>query len=70
MDMGWSLFVVTFVVGSIGVVIGGITSDSIVKKYGIRSRVAVLAISQVCKEHGNIKKHKFMISAAWVFMQI
>lgn len=46
-DLGWSLFVVTFLVGSIGVVIGGVTSDSIVKKYGIRSRVAVLAISQV-----------------------
>lgn len=46
-DLGWSLFIVTFVVGSIGVVIGGVTSDSIVKKYGIRSRVAVLAISQL-----------------------
>lgn len=46
-DLGWSLFVVTFLVGSIGVVIGGVTSDSIVKKYGIRSRVAVLAISQL-----------------------
>ncbi|XP_050428083.1 protein spinster homolog 1 [Adelges cooleyi] len=46
-DMGWSLFVVTFLVGSIGVVVGGITSDSIVKKYGMRSRVAVLAISQL-----------------------
>lgn len=46
-DLGWSLFVVTFLVGSVGVVVGGITSDSIVKKYGIRSRVAVLAISQV-----------------------
>lgn len=49
--MGWSLFVVTFLVGSIGVVIGGVTSDSIVKKYGIRSRVAVLAISQVCEPY-------------------
>jgi len=48
-DLGWSLFVVTFLVGSVGVVIGGVTSDSIVKKYGIRSRVAVLAISQVCE---------------------
>ncbi|XP_050540464.1 protein spinster homolog 1 [Daktulosphaira vitifoliae] len=46
-DMGWSLFVVTFLVGSIGVVVGGITSDSIVVKYGMRSRVAVLAISQL-----------------------
>jgi len=53
-DLGWSLFVVTFLVGSVGVVIGGVTSDSIVKKYGIRSRVAVLAISQVC-EHGNTR---------------
>jgi len=53
-DLGWSLFVVTFLVGSVGVVIGGVTSDSIVKKYGIRSRVAVLAISQVC-EHRNTR---------------
>lgn len=56
--MGWSLFVVTFVVGSIGVVIGGVTSDSIVKKYGIKSRVAVLAISQVCKDRGNTTPKK------------
>ena len=33
--------------GSIGVVFGGVVSDKFVAKMGIRSRVAVLAISQV-----------------------
>jgi len=38
---------VTIVIGSIGVVFGGIVSDKFVGKMGVRSRVAVLAISQV-----------------------
>lgn len=46
-DLGWGLFFVTFVVGSLGVVVGGIVSDKIVEKMGIKSRVAVLAISQL-----------------------
>lgn len=46
-DLGWWLFAVTIVIGSIGVVVGGIISDKFVKKMGIRSRVAVLAISQL-----------------------
>uniref|UniRef100_A0A8D8PNV6 Protein spinster homolog 1 n=1 Tax=Cacopsylla melanoneura TaxID=428564 RepID=A0A8D8PNV6_9HEMI len=46
-DLGWGLFFVTFVVGSLGVVIGGMVSDKIVEKMGIKSRVAVLAISQL-----------------------
>jgi MFS family permease len=46
-DLGWWLFAVTIVVGSIGVVFGGIVSDKFVAKMGVRSRVAVLAISQV-----------------------
>lgn len=46
-DLGWWLFVVTIGIGSIGVVVGGIVSDKIVAKMGIRSRVAVLAISQL-----------------------
>ncbi|XP_034933644.1 putative metabolite transport protein HI_1104 [Chelonus insularis] len=46
-DLGWWLFAVTIVVGSIGVVAGGIISDKFVAKLGIRSRVAVLAISQL-----------------------
>lgn len=46
-DLGWWLFVVTIGIGSIGVVVGGVVSDKIVAKMGIRSRVAVLAISQL-----------------------
>lgn len=46
-DLGWALFAVTIVIGSIGVVVGGVVSDKIVAKMGIRSRVAVLAISQL-----------------------
>nr|CAD7594416.1 unnamed protein product [Timema genevievae] len=45
-DLGWWLFIVTFGIGSIGVVVGGVVSDKFVAKMGIRSRVAVLAISQ------------------------
>lgn len=33
--------------GSIGVVVGGIVSDKFVKKMGIRSRVMVLAVTQL-----------------------
>ncbi|CAB0043370.1 unnamed protein product [Trichogramma brassicae] len=46
-DLGWWLFVVTIGIGSIGVVVGGVVSDKFVAKMGIRSRVAVLAISQL-----------------------
>ncbi|XP_008560899.1 putative metabolite transport protein HI_1104 [Microplitis demolitor] len=46
-DLGWWLFAVTIVIGSIGVVVGGVVSDKFVAKMGIRSRVAVLAISQI-----------------------
>lgn len=46
-DLGWWLFAVTIVIGSIGVVVGGVVSDKFVAKMGIRSRVAVLAISQL-----------------------
>lgn len=46
-DLGWWLFAVTIVIGSIGVVAGGIISDIYVAKMGIRSRVAVLSISQL-----------------------
>lgn len=46
-DLGWALFAVTIVIGSIGVVVGGVVSDKFVAKMGIRSRVAVLAISQL-----------------------
>lgn len=46
-DLGWWLFAVTIVIGSIGVVVGGIVSDKFVAKMGIRSRVACLAISQI-----------------------
>lgn len=48
-DLGWTLFFVTFVVGSTGVIAGGIVSDKVAAKMGIRSRVAVLAISQVSR---------------------
>ncbi|KAK6625807.1 hypothetical protein RUM43_006106 [Polyplax serrata] len=46
-DLGWWLFAVTVVVGSIGVVAGGVISDKFVSKMGIKSRVLVLAISQL-----------------------
>ncbi|KAG7205141.1 hypothetical protein KM043_005510 [Ampulex compressa] len=46
-DLGWWLFAVTIVIGGIGVVVGGVVSDKFVAKMGIRSRVAVLAISQL-----------------------
>lgn len=46
-DLGWWLFAVTIVIGSIGVVVGGVISDKFVAKMGIRSRVACLAISQI-----------------------
>ncbi|XP_018570259.1 uncharacterized protein LOC108910200 [Anoplophora glabripennis] len=46
-DLGWWLFAVTIVIGSIGVVVGGVVSDKIVAKMGIRSRCVVLAVSQI-----------------------
>ncbi|XP_011497607.1 PREDICTED: uncharacterized protein LOC105361981 [Ceratosolen solmsi marchali] len=46
-DLGWWLFAVTIVIGSIGVVVGGVVSDKFVAKMGIRSRVAVLVVSQL-----------------------
>lgn len=46
-DLGWWLFIVTVGIGGIGIVVGGVVSDKIVAKMGIRSRVAVLAISQL-----------------------
>lgn len=46
-DLGWWLFAVTIGIGSVGVVVGGIVSDKIVAKMGIKSRVAVLSISQL-----------------------
>ncbi|KAG5893319.1 hypothetical protein JTB14_000278 [Gonioctena quinquepunctata] len=46
-DLGWWLFAVTIVIGSIGVVVGGVISDKIVAKMGIRSRCVVLAVSQL-----------------------
>ncbi|KAL6258833.1 hypothetical protein P5V15_010779 [Pogonomyrmex californicus] len=46
-DLGWWLFAVTIVIGSIGVVVGGVVSDKFVAKMGIRSRVACLTISQI-----------------------
>lgn len=39
-------------IGSIGVVVGGIVSDVFVAKMGIKSRVAVLAISQLIATPG------------------
>jgi len=51
-DLGWWLFVVTIGIGSIGVVVGGIVSDKFVKKMGVRSRVLVLALSQLISTPG------------------
>ncbi|XP_018323579.1 uncharacterized protein LOC108735868 [Agrilus planipennis] len=46
-DLGWWLFAMTIIIGSIGVVAGGVFSDKIVAKMGVRSRLAVLAVSQI-----------------------
>uniref|UniRef100_A0A1A9ZLE7 Major facilitator superfamily (MFS) profile domain-containing protein n=1 Tax=Glossina pallidipes TaxID=7398 RepID=A0A1A9ZLE7_GLOPL len=46
-DLGWWLFCVTIGIGSVGVVVGGIVSDRIVAKMGVRSRAIVLALSQL-----------------------
>ncbi|KAJ8958537.1 hypothetical protein NQ318_002332 [Aromia moschata] len=46
-DLGWWLFAMTIIIGSIGVVVGGVISDKIVAKMGIRSRCVVLAVSQI-----------------------
>lgn len=51
-DLGWWLFAVTIGIGSIGVVVGGFVSDKIVKKMGVRSRVLVLALSQLISTPG------------------
>lgn len=47
MDLGWSLFIVTCLVGSIGVMLGGVISDRFVLYMGVRGRLLVLALSQV-----------------------
>ncbi|XP_075219485.1 hexuronate transporter [Lycorma delicatula] len=46
-DLGGWLFFVTFVIGGVGVIVGGIVSDKVVARMGIKSRAAVLAISQL-----------------------
>ncbi|XP_063368636.1 putative metabolite transport protein HI_1104 [Cydia amplana] len=46
-DLGWWLFAVTVGIGSVGVVVGGVVSDKFVAKLGVRSRVLVLALSQL-----------------------
>uniref|UniRef100_A0A0K8SP40 Major facilitator superfamily (MFS) profile domain-containing protein n=2 Tax=Lygus hesperus TaxID=30085 RepID=A0A0K8SP40_LYGHE len=43
---GW-LFFVTCIVGGVGVIVGGYASDKLVAGMGIRSRVAILALSQL-----------------------
>ncbi|KPJ01133.1 PREDICTED: uncharacterized protein LOC106117752 [Papilio xuthus] len=46
-DLGWWLFAVTVGIGSVGVVVGGVVSDKFVARMGVRSRVLVLALSQL-----------------------
>ncbi|CAH0713995.1 unnamed protein product, partial [Brenthis ino] len=46
-DLGWWLFAVTVGIGSVGVVVGGVISDKFVSRMGVRSRVLVLALSQL-----------------------
>ncbi|CAH4028002.1 probable 4-methylmuconolactone transporter [Pieris brassicae] len=46
-DLGWWLFAVTVGIGSVGVVVGGVVSDKFVSRMGVRSRVLVLAVSQL-----------------------
>ncbi|KAL1114880.1 hypothetical protein AAG570_007704 [Ranatra chinensis] len=47
LDLGGWLFFVTFVIGGVGVLVGGYVSDKIVANMGIKSRVVVLAVSQL-----------------------
>ena len=46
-DIGLYLFFTSIIGGSIGILIGGVVSDKIVKKVGIQARAWVLAVSQV-----------------------
>jgi len=46
-NLAWYLFFIFCVSGSVGVAFGGVLSDRLVETYGIKSRVAVLALSQV-----------------------
>ncbi|XP_044260265.1 putative metabolite transport protein HI_1104 [Tribolium madens] len=67
-DLGWWLFAVTIIVGSIGVVVGGIVSDVFVAKMGIRSRVMVLAISQIIATPGAFGSVYFNPTWAMIFL--
>ena len=46
--VGWALFFITIATGCLGVTAGGWISDKLVTKYGIKSRVLCLAVSQLC----------------------
>ena len=46
-DIGLYLFFTSIIGGSIGIVVGGIVSDRIVKKVGVQARAWVLSVSQV-----------------------
>ena len=46
-NVGLYLFFTSLIGGSIGIIMGGIVSDRIVKKVGVQARAWVLAVSQV-----------------------
>jgi MFS family permease len=46
--VGWALFFITIATGCLGVTAGGWISDKLVARYGIKSRVLCLAVSQLC----------------------
>ena len=46
-DVGMYLFITSIVGGSIGILVGGVVSDRIVKRVGVQARAWVLATSQV-----------------------
>lgn len=69
-DLGWWLFAVTIIIGSIGVVVGGIVSDKFVAKMGIRSRVMVLAVSQIIATPGAFGSVYFNPTWAMIFLGV
>lgn len=46
-NLSWWLFLAVTVIGSIGVVAGGVISDKFVAKMGVKSRVFILGLSQI-----------------------
>lgn len=50
-DVGWWLTLIYSVGGVLGSILGGVSSDKLVKRMGVRSRAIVLAVGQVNNFH-------------------